>query len=124
MHWPSSFCVSILDIGLLPPQPLADVPHRYINKFPPARVSNTISTVELLSASEETGDNKMYTNPFSRTHSSVRQVIDRILHINENKKANNDGLRRNFSDNSVFSSSMSSNKSSVAGAKRLVSMSH
>lgn len=63
----------------------------------------------------------MFTNPFSRTHSSVRQVIDRILHINENKKPNNDGLKRNGSDNSVFSSS---NKSSAASVKRLVSMSY
>ncbi|ENN79333.1 hypothetical protein D910_03827 [Dendroctonus ponderosae] len=48
---------------------------------------------------------KMYTNPFSRTHSSIRQVIDKFLHINQDQKSQ--GIQRNTSSNSVSSSSSS-----------------
>ncbi|KAJ8962101.1 hypothetical protein NQ318_018055 [Aromia moschata] len=49
----------------------------------------------------------MYTNPFSRTHSSVRQVIDWFLHMNDKKNSSKSELKRNGSDSSVYSSSWS-----------------
>ncbi|CAH1374338.1 unnamed protein product [Tenebrio molitor] len=54
----------------------------------------------------------MYTNPFNRTHCTIRQIIDKFLHV-ENKNKNS--LRRstsNCSDSSYSScSSRESNRS-------------
>ncbi|KAG5886319.1 hypothetical protein JTB14_034782 [Gonioctena quinquepunctata] len=49
----------------------------------------------------------MYTNPFSRTHSHVRQVIDRFLFIVNEKKNSKNGLKRNSSVKSSCSTSSS-----------------
>lgn len=72
---------------------------------------------------------KMYTNPFSRTHSNVRQIIDRFFHINGNKKTSNKrGLRRNsFSTTSISSDKSSSSfvsSCSTESSKRLISMTY
>ncbi|VEN44044.1 unnamed protein product, partial [Callosobruchus maculatus] len=61
----------------------------------------------------------MYTNPFSRTHSSVRQVIDRFLNV-DRKKKDSFALKRNTSDCSVCSESSSWSSSSKNSAKKLV----
>nr|CAI5857240.1 unnamed protein product [Callosobruchus analis] len=60
----------------------------------------------------------MYTNPFSRTHSSVRQVIDRFLNV-DRKKKDSFALKRNSSDCSVYSDSSSWSSSSKNSAKKL-----
>ncbi|CAH1954324.1 unnamed protein product [Acanthoscelides obtectus] len=54
---------------------------------------------------------------FSRTHSSVRQVIDRILNFDVKKK--NSALKRNSSDCSVCSESSSWSSNSKNGVKKL-----
>nr|CAI5857238.1 unnamed protein product [Callosobruchus analis] len=62
----------------------------------------------------------MYTNPFSRTHSNVRQIIDRLLNV-DRKKNNSFALKRNSSDCSVYSDSSSSswNSNSNNSPKKL-----
>ncbi|VEN44043.1 unnamed protein product [Callosobruchus maculatus] len=60
----------------------------------------------------------MYTNPFSRTHSSVRQIIDRFLSVE--RKKNSFALKKNTSDCTVCSDSSSWSSSSRNAAKKLV----
>lgn len=50
----------------------------------------------------------MYTNPFARTHCTIRQVIDKFLHIDNKHKWSKDGLRRTYSNSSSKSSSSTS----------------
>lgn len=53
------------------------------------------------------GNRKMYTNPFARTHCTIRQVIDKFLNIDNKNKKSKDGLRRTYSNSSSVSSSSS-----------------
>ncbi|KAK9882838.1 hypothetical protein WA026_023537 [Henosepilachna vigintioctopunctata] len=51
----------------------------------------------------------MYTNPFSRSHCTVRQVIDKFLHIDDSRKKfrKNDRFERSFSNKSTTSTGSS-----------------
>lgn len=60
----------------------------------------------------------MYTNPFSRTHSSVRQVIDRFLHIDTKKSSKrSEKMPRNDSYSSVCSTSSSESIKSYSSCR-------
>ncbi|CAH1138142.1 unnamed protein product [Phyllotreta striolata] len=55
--------------------------------------------------SESDSKRTMYTNPFSRTHSHVRQIIDKFLYVNPKQRSD---VKRSGSSSSFGSSTSSS----------------
>lgn len=59
----------------------------------------------------------MYTNPFSRTHCTIRQVIDKFFHIDSKHKNSKSEFKRSYSNSSSASSSSSNISWKVPSSK-------
>ncbi|RZC36470.1 hypothetical protein BDFB_002284 [Asbolus verrucosus] len=65
----------------------------------------------------------MYTNPFNRTHCTIRQIIDKFLHVDNGSRNYKNSLKRstsncsNSSYNSCASRSSNSSSSSVKSSQ-------
>ncbi|EEZ98686.2 hypothetical protein TcasGA2_TC001221 [Tribolium castaneum] len=62
----------------------------------------------------------MYTNPFNRTHCTIRQIIDKFLHVDNGSRSYKNSLKRstsNCSDTSYSSCSSKKSNSSTGSIK-------